>query len=305
MTLSGTNSCQRASGGILLRLAITFLGVVTSGCSALSCPAPAAGLEGITGIYRFPVDTLNGLVVWIMDGPSVRRSIYPAFLFGGNAQRYTFVPAGEIWIDNSITAEEFTYTVAHEMLERRLMGRFGWTYDAAHDSALALEQSLRRADLQAVRIHEETLPKVSPTDYDTVKEITALPDSLNLRRIYRVPLGTRAGVQLWIVDGAAVRRDIYPDFGMSGNDLAYHFIPRGEIWIDAQTSCEELEFSIRTELIERHLMDGGMSYDDAFETAVREVQELRRRLETVAARHQPLHFSPPLDRDKGTGSDRP
>ena len=66
-------------------------------------------------------------------------------------------------------------------------------------------------------------------------------------------MGTREGISIWIVDGYLVRKNIYPDFGFSGNDLSCHFIPQKEIWIDGQVTCEETEYSIANELMERKL----------------------------------------------------
>jgi hypothetical protein len=92
---------------------------------------------------------------------------------------------------------------------------------------------------------------VGVTDHDNIKEIKDIPDSIRLQNIYRLPVGIRNGISIWIVDGYLVRKNIFPDFGFSGNDLSCHFIPSKEIWIDGQISCEETEYSISTELMER------------------------------------------------------
>ncbi len=260
--------------------------------------------QRIGGIYRLHMGMREGLNVWIVDGDEVRRDIYPAFLYGGNPQRYPFIPQKEIWIDNAIAAEEFEYTVAHELLERSLMARQGMSYDDAHNQALELEQVMRHADDSASRAHEQELPRVSPTDCDGIKEIAGLPDSIFLHHIYRVPLGSRSGISVWIVDGAAVRRDIYPDFGLSDNDLACHFIPSKEIWIDGQISCEETEFSIATELYERELMAKGIPYDDAYERAITTIGVSRKRAADSARRKASLLIPKVLDRDKGTGNEK-
>ena len=169
----------------------------------------------VEGVYRVYAGTMKGCEIWIVDGAVVRRDIYPEFLYGGNGQRYRFVPPHEIWIDNAIAAEEYGYTVAHELHERNRMAREGATYETAHSSALGVEQRLRRADDSTARRHERDIPRVSPTDCDGEKEIPNIEDSVALVEIYRKPLGKRSGVSVWIVDGAAVRREIYPDFGLS------------------------------------------------------------------------------------------
>lgn len=255
-------------------------------------------------IYRVHAGSTEGQEIWIVDGATIRRDIYPAFLYGGNSERYIFVPVGEIWVDNAVAAEEFAYTVAHELSERMLMARTGASYASAHDSALAVERAMRRRDRQLAQQHERALPRVSPTDCDGIKGIAGLPDSLRLRNIYRVRTGVREGMTVWVVDGAAVRRDIYPDFGLSGNDRAYHFIPAGEIWIDGQISCEETEFSIATELIERRLMGEGISYDDAYEQALARVLDRRHREAHRSAQKPKILRPDQPDRDAGTGSER-
>jgi len=110
-------------------------------------------------------------------------------------------------------------------------------------------------------------------------------------------------ISVWIVDGAAVRRDIYPDFGLSGNDLAYKFIPAREIWIDNQVSCEETEFSIQTEMKERSYILQGKSYDDAYEQAVTEVTRQRVALDAIARKKAGIKLTQPLEREKGTGDE--
>jgi hypothetical protein len=263
-----------------------------------------ATAQRVSGVYRLHMGVREGYNVWIVDGAAVRRDLYPAFLYGGNPQRYLFIPHNEIWIDNAIAAEEFEYTIAHEFLERSLMARRGMSYDDAHNRALELEHTMRRADDSLARAHERELPHVSPTDCDGVKEIAELPDSIALRNIYRVPLGNRGDISIWIVDGAAVRRDIYPDFGLSDNDLACHFIPANEVWIDGQISCEETEFSIATEMYERELMAKGVPYDDAYERATTAIGASRKKAADSARRKPSLLIPKVLDRDKGTGDEK-
>ncbi len=263
-----------------------------------------AAAQRVSGIYRLHMGMREGFNVWIVDGAAVRRDLYPAFLYGGNPQRYPFIPQKEIWIDNAIAAEEFEYTIAHELLERSLMARQAMSYADAHNSALELERGMRRADDSLARAHERELHRVSPTDCDGVKEIAGLPDSITLHGIYSVPLESRGDISVWIVDGAAVRRDIYPDFGMSDNDLACHFIPPKEIWIDGQISCEETEFSIATELYERELMAKGVPYDDAYERAITAIDVSRKRAADSARQKPSLVVPKVLDRDKGTGDEK-
>jgi hypothetical protein len=180
------------------------------------------------------------------------------------------------------------------------MAKFGWKYITAHDSSLSLEQTIRRTNEEICRAHESSLKKVVATDYDNIKEIKSLPDSIHIQNIYRIPVGTREGIAIWIVDGYMIRKNIYPDFGFSGNDLSYHFIPPKEIWIDGQVSCEETEYSIATEMKERKLMEGGKSYDDAYSDAIDLTQKQRQEMEKLAESHFKIAIPDSLTRFAGT-----
>jgi hypothetical protein len=253
----------------------------------------------VDGVYRYYMGKNGKYDIWIIDGNRVREKIYKEFLYGGNEQRYIFNPKGEIWIDNAISCEEYDLTVAHELNERHLMAKFGWTYETAHDSSLMLEQVIRRQNKEVCDAHEDSLGKVSVFDSYNIKEIRNLPDSIKLQNIYRIPEGMRDGISIWVVDGYLIRKNIYPDFGFSGNDLSYHFIPPKEIWIDGQISCEETEYSIALEMAERRLMSEGQSYSDAYEDAVQMVQNSRYTMENIVKLHLKIAIPDSLSRDSG------
>ena len=255
--------------------------------------------EKIDNIYLYSWGKKDNYSIWIIDGNRVREKIYKEFLYGGNEQRYLFVPKGEIWIDNDISSEEFDLTVAHELNERHLMAKFGWTYEAAHDSSLSLELTIRNKNEEICRSHETALKEVGVTDSYNIKEIKNMKDSIRLENIYRIPMGMSDGISVWVVDGYLVRKNIYPDFGDSGNDLAYHFIPLKEIWIDGQVSCEETEYSVSLEMMERNLMEEGKSYSDAYEYAVQKVQNQRKKMEGIAKSHFKIVIPDSLARDTG------
>jgi hypothetical protein len=258
----------------------------------------------IKGGYRLINEIKDGFEICIVDGPLVRQKIYPEFLYGGNEQRYLFNPKYEIWVDNSISVEEYKYTVAHELNERHLMAALGYSYSAAHDSSLRLERKMRLSDLESAINHEAELPKVAPCDCDKIKEIPELGDSIKLKGIYLQLYSVRQGIAIWIVDGANVRRDVYPDFGFSGNDLAYYFIPKNEIWIDAQISCEETEFSILCELNERNYMASGEDYDHAYEKGLSEEMKFRNEKRKEALNKPAVIIPKQPDREIGTGTEK-
>jgi hypothetical protein len=254
----------------------------------------------IGDVYRYYMGKKDNYDIWIVDGNQVRLKIFSSFLYGGNEQRYPFNPKGEIWIDNAISCEEYWLTLAHELNERHLMAKFGWKYLTAHDSSLSLEQTIRHSNDEACRLHEASLKKISPTDFDNIKEIKSLPDSIQLQNIYRIPMGVRDGIDVWIVDGYMVRKNVYPDFGFSGNDLSCHFIPPKEIWIDGQVSCDETEYSIATELAERKAMEAGKSYDDAYSDAIDATLAQRQIMQKLAKSHFKLVLPDSITRYAGT-----
>ena len=150
------------------------------------------------------------------------------------------------------------------------------------------------------RAHEASLKKVSVTDYSNIKEIKGISDSIQIQNIYRIPVGTRVGIAILIVDCYMVRKNIYPDFGFSGNYLSYHFIPPKEIWIDGQVSCDETEYSIATELKERELLDRGKSYDDAYSDAIDITLKLREDMVKLAKSHFRIAIPDSITRYAGT-----
>lgn len=263
--------------------------------SIFGCNRP----KRVDGVYRYHWGEKEGYQVWVVDGYRVRHKIYQEFLYGGNEQRYPFNPKGEIWIDHAISCEEFELTLAHELNERHLMAKFGWTYDKAHDSSLALEQVMRKKYAAVCESHERELPLVSPEDYNNRKEITGIADSIKLQNIYRLPLAEKNGIKVWIVDGFLVRKNIFPDFGFSGNDRVYHFIPKGEIWIDGQISCEETAYSIVAEQVEREQMVKGKPFGEAYETGIAAVLALRNSMEIRIKNHPPLQVPDSLNRESG------
>lgn len=255
------------------------------------------GNKSNPGIYRFLVGAKDSFKIWIVDGAEIRKNIFNEFVYGGNDQRYTFIPELEIWIDNSVSSEEYETTLAHEINERNLMLLNHMTYFDAHDSSLALELKMRISYEKQCNEHESLLKPVSPTDFDSTQEIENLPDMIKLTNIYRIPYGDRNGIKIWIVDGYMVRKNVYPDFGFSGNDMAYHFIPPNEIWIDGEVSCEETEYSIAQEMTERVLMSAGKTYDEAYLEAVKVSDKMRKENETKIKEHSQLKITQPLYRD--------
>src|SRR5438477_12711235 len=50
----------------------------------------------VSGIYKFNSGKRDIFNIWIVDGAAIRREIFSEFLFGGNSERYQFIPEDEI-----------------------------------------------------------------------------------------------------------------------------------------------------------------------------------------------------------------
>jgi hypothetical protein len=234
------------------------------------------GVDDIAGVYKVDMGVVNIYHIYIVDGQVVRRDIYPDFIFGGNEQRYPFIPHNEIWIDDAISIKEYQTTVIHEINEMNLMHNLEMTYLQAHDSALKIERIFRDTSRSNSEKHEQYLPEVSPTDTDSIKQIESLPDKIKLSNIYLQIIDVidkKYGV--WLVSGDKIRRDIYPDFGFNGDWYDYNFIPENEIWIDGYTSCSEYYFLLEEEKLSVKMLEEGEDYDEMKKKVSKEILKLR------------------------------
>lgn len=102
-----------------------------------------------------------GLSVYLVSGEQVRNTLDIDFTQGGNEAIYpTYVPRGEIWLDDAIRTFDRMATTLHELVERDLMLHHGLGYDRAHDRASAQERVFRR-DLARDRPREFDARRVS------------------------------------------------------------------------------------------------------------------------------------------------
>ena len=150
--------------------------------------------------------------------------------------------------------------------------------------------------------HELRLPALPPMDSEGNQEIEDIGDKVLLRDIYRAKLPTRRGLHVWVVDGAIVRRDVFPDFGFAGNDLYYQFIPSKEIWIDDQVNCAEMDYQLMHQLRERAAMARGADAATAYGRGSDVQIAARRRDAALVARKEARQEPVTLGtRERGTG----
>lgn len=226
-----------------------------------------SGKFRLKNVYRVRLGRREGQTIWTVDGWKVVREIYPAFIMGGNDQRYRFNPEGDVWIDNRIGVEELNYTIAHELIERKLMREKGWSYDRAHAAGLALEKEMRDRDQRLAREH-------------------ALKVGLKVKRIYRQLYKRLGDVTVWLVDGPRVRQYFDGDYTFAGHGYKYPFIPKNEIWLDSAMSCEQAYFALKHERDERALMAKRTRYEFAYPAALAGELDERDRQSRLAERHE-------------------
>lgn len=88
---------------------------------------------------------IAGLSVYLVSGVNVRNTTDIDFTCGGNEAVYpSYVPPGEIWLDDAAGPLDRTATALHEIVERHQMMTYGKSYDDAHEVASATERPFRR-----------------------------------------------------------------------------------------------------------------------------------------------------------------
>lgn len=246
------------------------------------------GMVKLQNIYLLRLGRKEGQDIWVVDGARVHELLYPYFLAGGNDQRYRYTPDNEVWIDSRMGLSELRYTIAHELLERKLMRKHGWSYNRAHSTAIADEELLRLADERLCARQEEKAALLWSRHW---RKSALKLGSVKRHSIYRSYYGTVKGLKVWIVDGTEVRRVLDGNFLYAGNDLSTKYIPAGEIWLDLNISCEEVHFTLAGELADRAARLQGRSGGLPGRIGLA-AQWLERRRQNILARKHELSLPP-------------
>lgn len=86
---------------------------------------------------------------WLVNGFLVRSLFFLDFTSGGHDKVYSFVPKGEVWIDDAISPKERELVLLHELYERYLMSKDKTSnkiksYSKAHKKAIKIENFFRK-----------------------------------------------------------------------------------------------------------------------------------------------------------------
>ena len=100
---------------------------------------------------------------------------------------------------------------------------------------------------------------------------------LNLETPWKQFLGESCphDIKIALVDGTHVRNNFDSDFSQGGNGYAYDFVPKDEIWIDAEIDRIEWPYIAFHECQEIEHMKTRMPYDEAHDRA-KHIEDLFR-----------------------------
>ena len=129
----------------------------------------------------------------------------------------------------------------------------------------------------------------------------------SLKGVYQYYLGKKEGLDIWVVDGIFIRREVLSEFLYGGNDQVYDFIPKGEIWVDGSTDVTEAQYTILHEIVERNLMvEKKMSYDEAHKIATEKEGKMRDEMEELVVKKEKksphVYFAMSDDREQSNES---
>lgn len=99
------------------------------------------------------------------------------------------------------------------------------------------------------------------------------------KKIYHSLLETVDGYNVWLVDGAYIRKNINENFVEYDSNIYKQFIPKKEFWIDIETNPREYPFFITHLLTEIKALNKGFSKNQASSIACR--TEKRERLKHI------------------------
>jgi hypothetical protein len=79
--------------------------------------------------------------------------------------------------------------------------------------------------------------------------------------IYIKKIGKRGHIDIWLVDGVKIRRDLDEEFTNFGHHYFFDFIPENEFWIDREHKKGEARYFIDHMLIEHRLISEGKDFE--------------------------------------------
>jgi len=89
------------------------------------------------------IASVDEFKVFLVDGEFVRNNLEIDFTMGSNPHVSSFIPRGEVWLDDRLSDNDILALIYHEICEARMMGK-GMTYEEAHAAATVYETEFRK-----------------------------------------------------------------------------------------------------------------------------------------------------------------
>jgi hypothetical protein len=170
--------------------------------------------------------------VFRVDGNYIRNNIDINFNDIGSHDGFKHIPKNEIWIDVEVLYNERNFYIDRMNFIHQHIGSGFET-----SKKLFLKKELKKRNGKTKNIYIELYQKM---------------DDINI----------------FIVNGKTVRDLYYAGFTGGGHGYVYNWIPKNEIWIDANLNTKDIEPTIVHELYERNIMKKGIDYEIAHTLAL-------------------------------------
>lgn len=149
----------------------------------------------------------HGLKIFTVNGEYVRDHADSDYVQGGNPERYSWIPQGEIWIDATTPEDELPYVALHECDEANLMHSHHEGYEQAHDEAKELENKQRHGNPaeMAKAEHDDEVERMLDHPNQAEKTLALKLDSVSPRHVQLASLDPDPVVHQLAID--------HPKFG--------------------------------------------------------------------------------------------
>jgi hypothetical protein len=209
------------------------------------------------------LDSRGRITIYLINTEWVRKNEDPDFKHAGEGNQWDFIPENEIWIGKEIPENQRQFVIERLLVEHRLMGR-GIKYQFAVDISKYAIDALRH--------------KISGGGL--TDKFGGNPLKAHIRKWLDTgqPFGkaTESPLSVWIVDGKLIRELFDNKFFEAGNGLTNPYIPKNEIWIDADVVAPDRPFVLLHQLYEHYFRSKGEDVLQSYIKANRIESEVRQ-----------------------------
>lgn len=203
-----------------------------------------------TNIQKFNKSLYGKYTIYEINPLEVRDSNLDMQEFGDFGFHLWFkeIPKNELWINKNLNKREKALAIENGLNQMKDIDN-GISEHKAYQNAIKKEKAIREK-MDGIKFEGKKLNKTPKQLY--IKQLTTLED----------------GTKIFLVDGELIRDLFKTDFIEGGNEKAYSWVPKGEIWLEDNLSPKELPYILLHEYTERWLMKNkNMNYDKAHKLA--------------------------------------